>query len=230
MLSAMSTNISTACIIHSHNMLLLICLWGLKMRLRIFILASHNVVTTATWSCSDSRTIVNIASRAIYVAWYGVCCRSCGSARRSVHCSIKSMSVWIVLSQVEAATDLSSHPTHTWNARCSCHASTAAVNIILRRPKVEIALVALSICHLIWCKILMLVVIGLILGRRRKLMMTVNFIVLGNLLWYLILVLAHGTSGLIIVLLCHFHAIPLVLHRPDVVTNVAHAVAKLAEI
>lgn len=227
----MSTNISTACIIHSHNMLLLICLWGLEMRLRIFILASHNVVTTAAWSCSDSRTIVNVASRAIYVAWYGVCCRGCGSTRRSVHCSIKSMSVWIVLSQVEATTDFSSHPTHTWNARCSCHAGAAAVNIILRRPKVEIALVALSICHLIWCEILMLVVIRLILGRRRKLMMTVNFIVLwSNLLWLLILVLAHGTSGLIIVLLCHLHAIPLVLHRPDVVTNVAHAVAKLAEI
>ena len=61
-------------------------------------------------------------------------------------------------------------------------------------------------------------------------MMTVHFVVLGSLLRLLILILAHRTSGLIIVLLRHFHAVSLVLDGPDVVANIAYTVAELAEI
>jgi hypothetical protein len=61
-------------------------------------------------------------------------------------------------------------------------------------------------------------------------MMTIHLVALGNLLRLLILILAHRPGSLIIVLLGHFYAVPLVLDGPDVVANIADAVPKLAEI
>ena len=222
----MSADVSTTGIIHSHNVLLLISLWGLEVWLWIFILASHNVVAAAAWACSY-RSIVYVTSRSIYVSWYRVSCRCRCTTRWPIHCAIKSMR--IILCQVQATTDFSTHPTHARDTRCSSHTSTAAVNIVLCWTKVKVALIPLSICHLIRCEILMLIIICLILRRWWKLV----FVVLSYLLRYLLGVLAattHGASGFIIVLLGHFDTISLVLYRSYVVSDAAYAIAELAKI
>lgn len=222
----MSANVSTTGIIHSHNVLLLISLRGLEVWLRIFILASHNVVATAAWACSY-RSIVYVTSRSIYVSWYRVSCRCRCTTWWPIHCAIKSMR--IILRQVQATAHFSTHPTHARDARCSSHTSTATVNIVLCWTEVKVALIPLSICHLIRCEILMLIIICLVLRRWWKLV----FVVLSYLLRCLLGVLAattHGAGGFIIVLLRHFDTISLVLYRSYVVSNAAYAIAKLAKI
>lgn len=123
----------------------------------------------------------------------------------------------VVLSQVKATAHVGPHTTHPWDAGCPCHPGAATVYVVLRRPKVKVALIALTGSHLVWSEILMLVVIGLVFS---------------DLLRHLVLVLSHGTSCHIIGvhLMGHFNAVSLILDRPHVVADVADAVPKLAQV